>query len=145
MEALRGAGADLGMALAAGLFRIGKGGVFDQAGVGGLPVGVVRIAAMAVDAGDLPVICFQKGLRHINLLVRLQRSQRPPSALALVFRRKLGFAADFLDFPAQADKLLDIGVALHASADGRFLTCQGMGQTQDGNGDKVRPTRQSEL
>jgi hypothetical protein len=42
---------------------------------------------MAVDAGDLPVICFQKSLRHINLLVRLQRSQRPPSALALVFRR----------------------------------------------------------
>ena len=127
------------MALAAGLFRIGKGGVFDEAGVGGLPVGVVRVAAMAVDAGDLPVICFQKSLRHINLLVRLQRSQRPPSALALVFRRQLGFAADFLDFPAQANELLDIGVALHALAGRQFPAGQGCNQDKDSNGAEERP------
>lgn len=100
MEACRSLGADVGVTLASGVFRIGKGGIFDEARVGGLPVRILGVAAMAVGTGDLSVIGIKKSRGHINLFIGLQRSQRPPSALARIFRRQLWFTADFLDFPA---------------------------------------------
>jgi len=73
--------------------------------------------AAAITPPHLPVTLRNSGTETISLPVKGLCLLWPPSALAFVFRRPLGFAADFLDFPTQADELLDIGVACYAIAD----------------------------
>ena len=90
---------DFGMAVPAGRFRIRESRISDQSLMGGLPVAVVRIPAVAMLATNLSVIGFQKRGLNIDFFVQLQRSQRAPSPFTGSFCRlgRLGF--DFFHFP----------------------------------------------
>ena len=111
MQAVSGRGNDLFVAFPAGLIRIRKGGVFYNAFVRRLPVGVLGIAPVAVFTGNLAMIGLQKGRFDINLFIKLQRSQRSASSFTGSFRR-LGWPwFDLFHLPAQADQFFQVGVA----------------------------------
>lgn len=61
---------------------VGKGWVFDNTLMRCLPVGIFRITAVALLAGNLAVFGLQKRGLYIYLFIQLQRSQGPASPLA---------------------------------------------------------------
>lgn len=116
MEAPGRGARDLLMTLAAGLPGVREGGVLHHSFVGSPPVGVLGVAAVADLTAYLTMVGVQEIRAHVDLFVRLQRSQRPSSALP---RGLLGLGAlgcQLFDLPADLDELARVGVAGHALA-----------------------------
>lgn len=116
MQAVSGTGCYLIMAFTADALCITVCGVFYKTGVGRLPVWICSIAAVTAYAGNGAMIGFQKRRVHIDLLVKLQRSQRPASPFTGGFGRHFRFRLDLFNFPAKSYQFLQIDMALHALA-----------------------------